>query len=314
MAPLVYVSILNWNRPDLTIACLESLAALNYDDYKVLVVDNASRDDSVAQIQTAFPDVEIIRSDTNLGFAAGHRVVKDRALADGAELLWMLNNDATANTETLSALVEAYQRDGDALYGSFSLSEDVPRKITFGGGRDLDANGQPQVSQPYNPLSGKSYDPSLPDRSVTDANGSSFMVPLSLVRQHGFMDEEFFFFGEETDYCYRMRAAGVPVIMVTRSTIIHQRRGSTTGSQRLLVLRRYYKTRSELIMLKRHQPDVYKKEIRRSLKTAIPAWLKYTIWARRDRPESEVYYVTRGVIDAALNRVGKRLDPDDFLD
>ena len=73
-SPLVYISILNWNGYALTIECLKSLEVLNYPNYRVIVVDNHSVDNSVEMIQKAFPDIHLIESSSNLGFAGGHEL------------------------------------------------------------------------------------------------------------------------------------------------------------------------------------------------------------------------------------------------
>jgi GT2 family glycosyltransferase len=311
--PSVYVSILNWNRPELTVGCLDSLQRIDYQDVKLLVVDNGSRDDSVKRIHAAFPSVEIICSETNLGFAGGHGLAKDRALADEADLLWMLNNDVLVYPDTLSALVDANHRHGEALLGSLTLKPEDPSRISFGGGRELDELGRPITSQQYNHLGGKPYDPEIPDRIVEDINGSSFMVPLSVIRRNGFMDESFFLYGEETDYCYRMRAIGIPSIMVTQSKILHYLRGSTKGNARLVLVRRYYKRRSELVLAKRYWKESYHQEAMKEIRLCLKYRLKYLRHPRAWRDSLE-RYVCMGVWDALLNRMGKTLDPEDFLE
>ena len=84
--PFIYAVTLNWNRPQDTLACVESLLAQTYDNLAVLVVDNGSTDDSVAQIGARFPQVELIVNETNLGFGGGMNVGLRRALAAGQNL------------------------------------------------------------------------------------------------------------------------------------------------------------------------------------------------------------------------------------
>jgi GT2 family glycosyltransferase len=72
--PTVYIILLNWHGWRDTIACLDSLASLEYTNYRVLVVDNGSTDDSVARIRAAHPEVPIIETGRNLGFSGGCNV------------------------------------------------------------------------------------------------------------------------------------------------------------------------------------------------------------------------------------------------
>src|SRR5438105_15712708 len=89
--PHVYISLLNWNSPEQTIACLHQLGAQTYRNVTPVVVDNASRDDSILQIRSEFPELEIIAANQNLGYAAGHRLALTQALQNGADLIWLLN-------------------------------------------------------------------------------------------------------------------------------------------------------------------------------------------------------------------------------
>ena len=89
----VSVVVLNWNGREDTLACLQSLRGIDYPSFKIHVVDNASSDDSVSSIRAAFPEVEIICSARNLGYAGGNNLGIRRALEVGAQYILLLNND-----------------------------------------------------------------------------------------------------------------------------------------------------------------------------------------------------------------------------
>src|ERR1700733_1333304 len=93
----VSVIVLNWNGWKDTLECLHSLQNLEYPSYQVIVVDNCSTDDSVFRIRQHFPDIQIIETGKNLGFAAGCNAGIARALAQRAEYVWLLNNDTTVD-------------------------------------------------------------------------------------------------------------------------------------------------------------------------------------------------------------------------
>ncbi|MBN1565282.1 MAG: glycosyltransferase family 2 protein [Anaerolineae bacterium] len=317
--PNVVISILNWNGAAKTIACLESVRALDYDNYTVIVVDNASRDDSVTQIRAAFPDVELLQAETNLGFASGHRFALDHVLAyhHDAALFWVLNNDATVRPDTLTALVAAYERHGDAIYGSVNLHADGDLRVQFGGGWEVDAAGQPAF-RVYNVTRGMAYDRYLAEqkeRIVVDVTGSSLMVPLAVIRQHGFFDEAFFFYAEETDYCLRMGKRGVPSIIVPESAIVHEGAGSFTAqSSDLDWVRLYYRRRNLLMVAKRHRTKVFflwrlGREIRRCGRALLSS-LKHN---RRLVMTGECKARCFAVRDVILNRMGKTYAPEDYL-
>ena len=121
--PLVSIILLNWHGWRDTIACLDSLVSQDYNDYRVLVVDNGSTDDSVARIRAAHPEIPIMETGRNLGFSGGCNVGVRRALEDGADYVWLLNNDTTVDPQALSAMVAVAEADprvgavGSVLYG-----------------------------------------------------------------------------------------------------------------------------------------------------------------------------------------------------
>src|ERR1700730_5456094 len=101
--PRVACIVLNWNGWSDTIECLDALYQCTYLNVTVIVVDNGSTDDSVASIRGAHPDVLLIESGTNVGFAGGNNIRIRHALAHGAYYLWLLNNDTKPAPDALSA-------------------------------------------------------------------------------------------------------------------------------------------------------------------------------------------------------------------
>lgn len=311
--------MLNWNGADNTIRCLESLEHLNYPNYRLLVVDNASMDDSVASIQAAFPDVEILSSDANLGYAGGNRLALEKVIQGGAELFWILNNDTTVEPYTLTALVEAYYQYGLAVYGSVILQPGDHRLIAFSGGWALNKNGCPSIVGKYNPLFGISYTEGFPDqqpRLVSTIEGGSLLVPTAVIRQHGFMDESFFMNNEELDYCFRLGKKGIPSVLVPRSIVIHKRGGSYRASAILSGILEYYQMRNNLVFTKRHGGwRLYVTQLREYF---IGTW-RFQVLAffspRKAQSRSARAYLLRlAVYDAIRNRMGKRFAPEDYLE
>ncbi len=109
--PSVVVVILNWNNAPATLACLDSVAQVEYPNYRVLVVDNGSEDGSVDQIRTVWPEVELLETGANLGYAGGNNVGIRCALAMGAEYICLLNNDVVVEPTFLRELVRAALTD-----------------------------------------------------------------------------------------------------------------------------------------------------------------------------------------------------------
>jgi GT2 family glycosyltransferase len=136
MPPSVAIILLNYNSWAYTIACLESLALLDYPNARVIVVDNASPNESVAQLQTYLAQhptiggqaVQLIQSASNGGFSAGCNIGLQSAFNGNddygpCDYAWLLNNDATVEADSLRPLVQESQRTG-GLVGSVVLYPD----------------------------------------------------------------------------------------------------------------------------------------------------------------------------------------------
>src|SRR3954453_12196768 len=91
--PLIIIVVLNWNGCADTIECLESVRALDYPNFRTVLVDNGSTDRTVVATRQHFPDVHIIQNGRNLGYAAGNNVGIRYALRQGADYILILNND-----------------------------------------------------------------------------------------------------------------------------------------------------------------------------------------------------------------------------
>src|SRR3990172_1401868 len=118
-APLVYIVVVNWNGWEHTVRCLDSLRLLDHPTHRVIVVDNGSTDGSLERIRAFDPDIELIESTKNLGFAGGSNIGIRLALERGADYLWVLNNDIVVEPDTLSALVSvARSRPGIGVIGA----------------------------------------------------------------------------------------------------------------------------------------------------------------------------------------------------
>ena len=111
--PAVAIIILNWNNPSDTLACLCSVAALDYpvDRLTVIVVDNASSDDSIARIHASYPEVAVLKNSVNQGYAEGNNVGIRYALGLYVDYVVLLNNDTEVRTDFLSYLVAEAESD-----------------------------------------------------------------------------------------------------------------------------------------------------------------------------------------------------------
>src|SRR5690349_12247575 len=137
--PKVTIIILNWNQPHYTLACLKSLQKISYPDFKVIVLDNGSVDDSLAQIEALLSqlnfEVELIANGVNLGFAEGNNIGIRQALKQEADYVLLLNNDTEVAPGFLEPLVEFAERKPEAgIVGPKIYYYDEPQRIWSAGG------------------------------------------------------------------------------------------------------------------------------------------------------------------------------------
>ena len=129
----ILISVLNYNFA-CTSKCIYSILKSNYKNFEILIIDNKSLDNSFSELKKEFKEINCIKSPFNGGYAAGHKIAVNYAIEKRFDFIWILNNDLTVRKDTLEELINAYKRNGIALYGSISLKSVNPDIINFGGG------------------------------------------------------------------------------------------------------------------------------------------------------------------------------------
>ena len=233
--PRVLAVVLNWNRTDHTVECIESLLRADYPALDIAVCDNASsdvdrladrlvatgtfRDGQIRPLQVVrydrieaeaggvpddgAADVLLIQTGGNYGYAGGNNVGLRYAMARDYDFVWVLNNDTIVRPDSLAPMVDLMVvHDELGIVGSTHYQYGAPEThLSLGGG-------------PYNKWFG--IDTPYHDRPsgagaqlrVDHVLGASMLVRVKAIRDVGVMDESYFLYREETDWCFRMRAKG----------------------------------------------------------------------------------------------------------
>ena len=138
--PTVSIIILNWNGCDDTLACLNSLAAVTYLNFTVVVVDNGSTDDSLSRLRpykAHFP-LTLLETNANLGFAEGNNVGVRNALVGGAEFVLLLNNDTEVDPGLVGELVRvATAHPAGGVFSAKIFYHAEPKKLWYAGAKWL---------------------------------------------------------------------------------------------------------------------------------------------------------------------------------
>lgn len=216
------VVVLNWNGHDYLRECLRSLFAQTYAGMRVLVVDNASPDESWRIVQDEFPEAALLRMKENLHFARGMNAGLAKALEDPAsEFAVALNNDVRADPEWLASLVAAADDPKVGMVASKMLFMDRPRTLNSTG--IVVARDGSSMDRSWNAPDDGAWD------ARTDVFGPSAGAALyrrGLLEKVGLFDEEFLAYYEDVDLAWRARLAGWEARFAPGAVVYHKYSGS----------------------------------------------------------------------------------------
>ncbi|NGX51664.1 MAG: N-acetylglucosaminyl-diphospho-decaprenol L-rhamnosyltransferase [Chlamydiae bacterium] len=218
----ICVIILNWNGKSDTLDCLASLRKVE-EEHQTVVVDNGSDDDSVSSIRKIYPEITLLETGENLGFAEGNNVGIRYALERGAEYLFILNNDTVVDPNILTAFLE----NPDApIQGSKAHLMSAPSLLDHLGGNwnlrtgEFDLVGAREKAEGWTePL------------TLDYVCGVALFVKAEVFKKIGLFEENFFLFWEESDWCLRAKKAGYPATFCPNAKLLHKVSASFVGGK-----------------------------------------------------------------------------------
>lgn len=235
MGRLVSIVLVTWNSAEYLPRCLSAIERQTHRDLQLIVVDNASHDDSVALVERAFPSATVVRNDTNAGFA---RAVNQALVHATGEFILLLNPDALLSPEFVERIVAAFDRVGEqfgAATGKLMRADAASMEPTAiidskgirmtRSGRHLDiGQGLPDGDDEdgLRPISGSGL------FEVFGVSGAAAMFRASFVRdltiEGEFLDEDFFTYREDAELAWRSRILGWRALYVPDAIAAHVRR------------------------------------------------------------------------------------------
>ena len=248
--------ILNWNRPADTIECLASIQTLSLKKcmLSVIVVDNASTDDSVSKIQSYKSQVKIIKNKENLGFAGGNNVGIKYALKLGMDYVMVLNNDtllasnivdqflASANRNPDFGILspKIYFKAGNEFHKDRYKTSELGKVIWYAGGA-IDWDNVYAGNIGVDEVDRGQF---AEVREVDFATGTCMFIRASALRKIGGFDEKYFMYFEDVDLSLRMKNSGWRVLFDPEAVLWHKvAQSSGIGSD----LNDYFITRNRLV-------------------------------------------------------------------
>ncbi|GMN06211.1 glycosyltransferase family 2 protein [Croceitalea sp. MTPC5] len=242
--PLVSIITINYNESSVTLAMLESLQFLSYKNVEVIVVDNASPDDDPDVLKSHFPEINLIKSKENLGFAGGNNLgVK---VAKGDYLLF-INNDTIVPENFIGPLVETLQKDETIGMVSPKIKFHWdPTLIQYAGYTPMNQWTIRNNSIGYHHKDDGSFDKAGETESI---HGAAMMVPKRVVEEVGMMTEVYFLYYEEHDWAEMIKRAGYKIYYQPKSYILHKESLSTG---KFSPLKTYYIARNRIVFARRN--------------------------------------------------------------
>jgi len=293
MVQPVAILLINWNNEPDTAECLDSCLKLDYANFRIIVVDNGSVDDSGTRLKKRFPDVEVIKTGSNLGFSGGNNVGIRHALSLGAEYIWLLNNDTVVDSAALSTLVGMAENDRTiGMVGSKIHYHDAPSKIWYAGAW-LDKRYPYRSShRGLNEEDRGQYDLAGETGYVS---GCSLLATKRMIEKVGLLDDDLFLYYEDIDWNARAVKKGWKAVYCPSSLVFHKVSISIGGmdSPRM----KYYLARNLLYFIRHNFPETF-------LQAVLFDLYENVLVAVKKRNFRAAGYAIRGIFDYACSKRG----------
>lgn len=293
--PHLGIVLLAFNRCAMLLDCLASLRRAAYAPMTIVVVDNASTDGTPAAVRQQYPEVMVIENHANLGFAAANNVGINWLLDQSVDSILLLNDDTEVDPPMLTTLMEHLWSDEQiGAVGPLIRYHDQPQTVWCAGGA-VDRYGLTNHPGADRPVA----DQPATERQVDYLSGCALLVRASVIRRVGTLDDRFFAYYEETEWCARMIANGYRLIMVPRATMSHKVRQHDRPASPLY---HYLMNRNRLLYLQRTGAGWI------PITLALLAILRTAIsWSIRPRYRAQrvlVRVLARAVLDFLVGRHG----------
>jgi hypothetical protein len=240
MNPKIGIIIVNYNGEKYTNDCIKSVLKSSYQNYLVIVVDNASTDNSVKLLEEFNNKIVIIKNNENLGFSGANNIGIKYALENECEYVLLLNNDTEIDKDLIKNMVDSSMKNNNAIISPKIYYYNEPNKIWSAGGG---LNWKKGLSFHYgqNEIDKGQYDQ---QKEIDFATGCCILIHKSIFDKIGFLAEEYFLYFEDTDFCVRAKRAGIEILYEPSAKLWHKVSSTTGGEESLITL--YYGNRNRL--------------------------------------------------------------------
>ena len=245
MEPKVSIILVNYNGEKDTLDCISSLEKITYNNYEIIIVDNASKNQG--KLEEILPtEVVLIKAKENLGFSGGNNLGIEYAMVHGSRYVLLINNDTVVERDFLDRLVEvAENNENVGIVTGKILFYSEPNRIWFGGG---EANIEKAI---VHHLENRQIDKKSSEiKDISFVTGCLMLISKEAISKVGMLDNSYFMYSEDVDYCCRIAKEHFRMIYTPLSVIYHKISVSTGGKDS--PFSQYYRTRNDMIVIKKY--------------------------------------------------------------
>ena len=253
--PSLAIILVNWNSYDFSVNCINSLNKCNYKNFKIILVDNGSKDLSIDKLYSQFKGIHFIRNKSNLGFTGANNIGISKALKENFDYIMLLNNDTVVEKDFLKHLIDRFENDNKiGAIQPLILQMNNPDKIWNAGGNFFRLIALPIVIG-----KGKNLKAINLNKQYTDwISGCCIMLKSKIINDIGLLDNSFFAYFEDVDWSLRIKKAGYFLGIEKRSIIYHYESGSSKSNSKskegyLDPVIHYYNFRNHIKLIKKHK-------------------------------------------------------------
>jgi GT2 family glycosyltransferase len=287
----VTVVIVNYCGAQDTIRCVAALKAMHPAPEWIVVVDNASPDDSLRTLRDSALGFELVASPINAGFAAGCNAGARAALARGATHLWFLNPDCVPDSDALAQMLRALESPQPRLVGAVLV--DGSGRVCFAGGSLGRRTG---YLRHWRDSSGGCEGG---ERRTGFLTGACMLMSRDTYALLGPMPEQQFLYFEDADWCYRATRLGIVLVVALAARVMHGGGASSGGPRAGRYV--YYNTRNAIAFYRSSSPGLW---MLIAICGALGVWLRRSLRVH-GRSMSGLRWFCRGVLDGLNGKTGE---------
>ena len=246
----VAIILVNWNGFDFTQACLNSLRKIDFPDFKVILVDNASKNQEGSRLKRSFPKIELIENSENIGFAGGNNVGIRFALNQGFSHIMLLNNDTLVEPDFLGEMMRKFHQEPTlGVVQPLILFLNDHKKIWSAGGKWVPGLSRAITLGDREPLS----DYRFKSCALDWATGCCMLISRKAIISAGLLNEQYFAYFEDVEWSLRFKKADFGIALAEKAIIYHEagasskkRNSEGTLSPRVF----YYHVRNQFFLIR----------------------------------------------------------------